>query len=453
MINPFHSAKSDDADMREQEKKLLPSILVEQLSAMLLGTINMIVMGSVSSSALAGVGQVNTVNNMIVYFFNSLAMGGTVMVAQYIGAKKRDEACDSAGQSMFFGLILSLIVTAILIFVRIPFLNMLFGAASPDVMASSNDYFFYSIFTTPLWFIYFQSAGVMRGAGDTKTPMRISIIMNVVNLALSCLLVMVFHLDAVGAGIAMLCSIAIGAALSLRAMTRQTAAVALPKLSDFRPNPRSLATIMSIGVPAALENFMFNGGKVIVQVFVAAMGTAMISAYQVANSATNLLSIVLAAYNVMIVTIVGQHAGTGNRDATRRALDYVYRRSFVLSIFVMVLSIVAAKLSAMLFTSDPDVIFIATRLIWLYAAICPFWIPSFVVPSGFRGARDVKFTLILGTISMWIFRVGGGYVLAVLLGFQAYGLYISMGLDWIFRAIGFLWRKKSGKWLANVKPL
>lgn len=453
MMQFIKNFRTDDIGLRTQEKALLPSILVEQLSAMLLGIINLMVMGSVSSSALAGVGQVNTVNNMIVYFFNAFAMGGTVMVAQNIGAKNKAGARDNAGQSMMLGFILSCAVTIVLLFVRQPLLYALFGAAKPEVMAASNDYFFYSIFTTPLWFIYFQSAGVMRGAGDTKTPMRISIIMNIVNVILSCLLVMVFHLEAVGAGIAMLCSIAVGAALSLRAMTISTAAVQLPNVKEFHPSLKEMGIITSIGIPAALENLMFNGGKVLVQVFIAGMGTAMISAYQVANSGANLLSIVLMAYNVMIVTIVGQRAGTGSRENTKKALDYIYDRSFVWSLITTVVMVFLAKPVSMAFTGDSEVVYIATRLIWIFAAVTPVWVPAFVVPSGFRGTRDVKFTLILGTISMWLCRVGGGYVFGVLLGLDAYGIYIGMGLDWVLRTIGFAKRRKSGHWLDKVHPL
>lgn len=453
MLNFIKNFREKDEELGAQEKALLPSILVEQLSAMLLGLINLVVMGSVSSAALAGVGQVNTVNNMIVYFFNSFAMGGTVMVAQNIGAKNHKAARDNAGQSMLLGFVLSLVVTVVLLCVRQPFLYALFGAAKPDVLAASSDYFFYSIFTTPLWFIYFQSAGVMRGAGDTKTPMRISIIMNIVNLALSCLLVMVFHLDAVGAGIAMLCSIFVGAVLSLRAMTVHTAAVKLPTIKEFHPSFKQMGIITSIGIPAALENLMFNGGKVLVQVFIAGMGTAMISAYQVANSGGNLLSILLMAYNVMIVTIVGQRAGTGNKSATKKAMDYIYNRSYLWSLVITAVMVILAKPVSMMFTSDADVIPIATRLIWIFAAFTPIWVPSFVVPSGFRGTRDVKFTLVFGTISMWACRVGLGYVLGVILGLGAYGIYIGMGLDWLLRTIGFSARRKSGRWLDKVAPL
>lgn len=448
-LQRFHT---DDAELKQQVRTMMPSILVEQLSAMLLGMVNLMVMGRVSTAAQAGVGQINTFNNMVVYFFNAFAMGGTVMVAQNIGARNREGARHGAAQSLSLGLVVSVAVTVLLFFVREPVLNMLFGSSAPEVMGYSMDYFLYSLPATPMWFIYFQCAGVMRGAGDSKTPMKVCICMNVVNIALSYLLAVVLGLEAKGAGIAMLCSVAVGAVLSLLAMSRPAAAVRFPSLKNFAPDLKAMASIALVGLPAAAENFMFNGGKVIVQVFVASMSTAMISAYSVTNSTANFVTLILLSYNVMVVTIVGQRAGTGDKERTRAGLDYIYHRAFFWSLLSALVAAVCATPLILAFSSDPQVVYIGTRLMWIDAVILPLWVPAFVLPSGFRGAKDVFFSLIFGSISMWVFRVYGSYVLSISLGLAAYGVYWGMGLDWLIRSIGFVWRFKSGKWTARIQP-
>lgn len=452
MSNFLQRFHTEDAELKQQVRSMMPSILVEQLSAMLLGMVNLMVMGRVSTAAQAGVGQINTFNNMVVYFFNAFAMGGTVMVAQNIGARNKQGARRSAAQSIVLGLAISIAITVLLYFVRKPVLNMLFGSAAPDVMGYSMDYFVYSLPATPMWFIYFQCAGVMRGAGDSKTPMKVCICMNVVNIALSYLLAVTMKLEAAGAGIAMLCSVAAGAVLSLLAMSRPNATIRFPGLKNFVPDLKEMASIALVGLPAAAENFMFNGGKVIVQVFVASMSTAMISAYSVTNSTANFATLILLSYNVMVVTIVGQRAGTGDRDLTRAGLEYIYHRAFLWSLISALAAAVFAVPLTMAFTGDPEVIHISTRLMWIDAVILPLWVPAFVLPSGFRGAKDVFFSLVFGSISMWLFRVFGSYLLSISLGLAAYGVYWGMGLDWLVRSFGFVRRLKSGKWTARIEP-
>ena len=91
MRNPLKIPKHTDMELKELEGSLYPSILVEQTSSALLGIVNTIVMGMVSTAALAGVGQINSLNTVIFQFFNSLSLGGTVMVAQGMGAKDEDK--------------------------------------------------------------------------------------------------------------------------------------------------------------------------------------------------------------------------------------------------------------------------------------------------------------------------------------------------------------------------
>ena len=187
MRNPLKIPKHTDMELKELEGSLYPSILVEQTSSALLGIVNTIVMGMVSTAALAGVGQINSLNTVIFQFFNSLSQGGTVMVAQGMGAKDEDKIKRSFEQAFMSIIVLSLSVLAILAVFKDVILTALFGAVEADVMKSSNDYFMFAMFATPLWAVYYQMAGAMRSTGDTKTPMKATIVMNVTNIVCSLL--------------------------------------------------------------------------------------------------------------------------------------------------------------------------------------------------------------------------------------------------------------------------
>ena len=195
----FRLPVCEDPSVMEQQKRLYPAVFIEQTSAMLLGLVNVAVTGTISSAALAGVGQVNTFNNVITYFFSNYAMGGNVMVAQNVGAKNPEGVKKSAAQSLLLGMLFSFAMTVILFFGKTAILYGLYGNVDADVMAYSIEYFSIALLATPLWFIYYQCVGVFRSAGDTRSPMKISMTMNLINIVLSVFLVIVMDMGPAGA--------------------------------------------------------------------------------------------------------------------------------------------------------------------------------------------------------------------------------------------------------------
>ena len=225
---------SEDRELMAQQKRLYPAVFVDQTSAMLLGLVNVAVTGTISSAALAGVGQVNTINNVIVYFFNNYAMGGNVMVAQNIGAGNSKGVKKSASQSLVLGLLFSLMVTAVIFLGRVPLLYALYGAAEADVMRYSIEYFTISVLATPMWFVYYQCVGVFRSAGDTRTPMKIGILMNAINIVLSYLFVIVMDLGPAGAGYSMIAAVSAAAVMGLVKIFSPTSRVCIRGEFSFR---------------------------------------------------------------------------------------------------------------------------------------------------------------------------------------------------------------------------
>lgn len=450
MRNIFVSPKAPFDDMREREKSLFPSILVEQASSTFLGIANTIVVGLVSTAALAGVGQINMLNTVVFMTFNSLSQGGAVIVAQSVGAGDRKRTERSFEQALVSGTFISLIVMLLLILFKTPLLTGLYGQVEPDVMAASVEYFSTTVFATPLWFIYYQISGGMRSTGDTKTPMRATIVMNVVNLAVSLFFVVFMNGSAFHVGLSLVLSLLAGNAVCIRQLMSPSYRLSLPDIFHFKPDFGLIRLCFSVGIPVALENLMFHGGRLIVQVFVSAMGTAAISGYNVANSLCQICQLPLMAANVLIVTLVGQRAGAGGKDAVYKTLSYLQSKTFTWSLYVGLVCMTLTYPMAYIFSRDREVVFIAWGLMVIYGIFMPFFSPSFNTPQGFRGARDTKYCLVIGTASMWVVRVLGSYLLGVALPFGVYGIYLAMCLDWVVRAAFYMARFKGRKWLKLV---
>lgn len=440
----------DDKEMMTQQKRLYPGVFVDQMSAILLGLVNVAVMGTISSAALAGVGQVNTVNNVIVYFFNNFAMGGNVMVAQSVGANDAKGGQKSASQSLLLGILISLALTVVMFIGRVPLLYALYGASDADVMRYSIEYFTISVLATPMWFIHYQCSGVFRSAGDTRTPMVIGMVMNVINIVLSYVFVITMDMGPRGAGFSMLIAVGTAAVLGLLRIFSRKSRVCIRGEFSLHLEKEIAAKTMSIGIPAGIENLMFNGGKVLLQVFLSTMGTAVISAYQVACSIENVTQLLISSYSVLIITLVGQAAGTGSREKTRDTADFMMRTGRKFCMYTMFIKAALCFPLALCFTRDMAVIRLAIEMFLVETAFMPFWADSFMLPNCFRSARDVRVSLIVGSVTMWTVRVFGAYLFGVKMGMRGVGIMLAMCIDWVVRSTIYHARFKGDKWLVKV---
>lgn len=440
----------EDPSVMEQQKRLYPAVFIEQTSAMLLGLVNVAVTGTISSAALAGVGQVNTFNNVITYFFSNYAMGGNVMVAQNVGAKNPEGVKKSAAQSLLLGILISLLMTVALFFGKTAILYGLYGDVEADVMAYSIEYFSIALLATPLWFIYYQCVGVFRSAGDTKMPMKVSMLMNIVNIVLSVVLVIFMDMGPAGAGWSMLCAVGTAALVGLFKIFDPKSVVCIRGEFKLRLEKAIVSKTLSVGIPAGIENLMFNGGKVILQVFLSSMGTIVISAYSVANSLISVTQLPLISYSALIITMAGQAAGTGSKDRTRFVTNHMMRTGRWLACISMTWKVLLAYPIAFCFSRDMQVVHMAVGMLMVETIFMPFWADSFMLPNVFRASRDVKVTLVTGSITMWSVRVFGAWLLGVKLGMQGYGVMLAMCIDWIARCAVYTPRFRGDKWLRKV---
>ena len=248
-----YEGQAENSAVAADLKNMMPGMMVEQIAAVLLENVNIFVMGFISTAAIAGVGQINTVNNVLMNLLQAFAIGGTVLVGQYAGAAKKKEAAGSAFSALFLGGLVSLLVTALVWLFRENVVMLLFGQAETDVIENSLAYFKFTALTPPLWFLYFQCCGFMRSAGDTRRPMYISIVLNVSSMVLNLLFALGMHLGVTGSAMAYLISVGIAAVLSLGMVLRKDFAFCPTKTSG-KTMGVNLRKISGIAFPSSVEN-------------------------------------------------------------------------------------------------------------------------------------------------------------------------------------------------------
>ena len=189
MINYFQRKKALIVLIRKDILKLAIPIVIEQTFVMLLGVCNTMMAGHIGPEAVSAIGMVDTINNLFISFFAALSVGATVVVAQQIGQDLYKKANETAVQAIVSGFLVSSIITLFLWCFRIPLINLLYGSAEELVKSNAKLYLEFTLFTYPFIAIEQISNGILRGCGDTKTPMYITMFMNVINIVLGYILI------------------------------------------------------------------------------------------------------------------------------------------------------------------------------------------------------------------------------------------------------------------------
>lgn len=449
--------------LRRDVISLTVPVVTEQVFTMSMGMVNAIMVGQVGSQAVSAVGMVDSINNIFVAFFVALSLGGTVVVAHYIGHGDRQDANDATKQALFSGLILSLFITLVTWLLRRQIILALYGAAEPAVMENVNIYFGITLLTYPFIALTSIACGVLRGAGDTRTPMKITILMNTINICLGYILIYGMNISNVhfsvsipalgvkGAAIGLATARAVGTFMIISVLAKGSKAIKLTQLLDFKFSIPIQRAIFSVGIPASLESLLFNGGKLITQVFIVSMGTASTAANYIASSVFSMVNVPGNALGVAATTLVGQYMGRGEKDEASDTMMYLTRlASFCMLLLCMITYPLAVPL-ARLYSSSTDVVMLAAHLIRLTSvATPPLWPLAFVLPAGLKGAGDTRYTMVTSFLGMWAFRIVLGYILGVSLKLGVAGVWMGMFTDWLVRGVLYYSRLKKGKWMQNA---
>lgn len=249
-----------------------------------------------------------------------------------------------------------------------------------------------------------------------------------------------------GAAIATVISRIVGSFLLLGMAHQKRYEVHVSGLYRVRPHWQMIRRILYIGIPTGLENGIFQLGKLIVLSLISSFGTASIMANSVGSMICQFMILPGVATSLAIVTVVGQCIGAGEVKQAR----YYTNRLILLSTIMM--AVVSAGIVLLrpfllgLYNMSPEAYKIAnTLIIWHFIAGL-IWPLSFNLPNALRAAGDVKYTMVIGMLSMWIFRVGSSYLLGGMLGYGVYGVWLAMFLDWFVRVICLLIRYHGDKW-------
>ena len=431
---------------------LLIPVVLEQLLNSIMGTADTMMVSNVGSAAISAVSLVDSINVLVIQAFSALAAGGAIICAQYIGQRNKEKANESARQVLFIITAISVAVSLICLVFQKPLLRLIFGSVEPAVMRASETYFFYTALSFPFIAAYDSAASIFRAQDNTKGPMIISMISNVMNIAGNAVMIWGFHMGVAGAALSTLISrifCAVVVIIQLR-KEREGQEIVVRDYFKICPDWSMIRRILGLGIPSGIENSMFQLGKLAIQSTVSTLGTTAIAAQAMTNILENLNGIAAIGVGVGLMTIVGQCLGAGRQD---EAVYYIKKLCVIAEVIIIIscLGVFAlTKPITILGGMEKESADMCFHMVMWITIVKPLvWIMAFIPGYGLRAAGDVKFSMIVSCCTMWACRFCLCVFLIRVMGFGPMGVWIGMFADWTLRGIIFTWRFHSRKWLQH----
>lgn len=405
-------------------------------------------LGQLGTNELAAINLVSPLQQIVVNFGSGLTVAGAVLIAQLIGASKKEEAASMASQIFVCAMIFSIICAGVIAIFTPTVVNWL-GADEPTAKVA-NVYLRIVILDMPFLYMVNIFAAIRQAQGDTVSPMFLNLTGILLNVILDPLLMIVIHWGAAGAALATVIAKAVPAMISLVILKRDTTGVRI-RLKGFRFEKSKMKSILTVGLPTAIGGSTMQLGFLLMSRNVYVYGTGAMAAYGIGNKVNGLITLPSNGIGSAVATIVGQNIGANQIDRAEKGYK-IARRVSVIFLFVGGLILSRPFLSEAivgLFSTDEEVIAMAADFLSIMALWC-FTNGVYNSTSGlFQGSGHTEVTMAVDATRLWVFRFATLYVCEnwLHMGVRSiwYSVVVSNAMSSVILYVVYrtgLWKKK-----------
>lgn len=435
-----------------QLAELIAPLFAEQFLAIAVGLADSLMVASVGDAAVAAVSLVDSVSNLMIYIFSAMAAGGAAVAGQYIGRRALGDA-RSAGQHLLLLLGGTSLAVAVLLYVfQRPLLTFLFGQVEPDVMAACEAYWSIVMASIPAIALYNGGAAVFRSMERSDMSLKVSLLMNGLNVAGNALLIFGLGWGVEGVAVPTLVSRCVAAVVILARLSDRRFPLNVSDWRAFAFRPRLMRNILYIGIPSGVENGIFQLGRLALYSLISTFSTAATTANAIGNTLGVIHCFAGQAVCLGAVTVISQCVGAGETDEARRYMRRLTAISYALmaAVNLAMLALLPPIMSLYRVSAEAERLAVIVSVIHGAAAIV-VWTPSFLIPAFLRAAGDARYTMTVSMISMWLCRVAFAYLFGKTLGHGVIGVWVAHALmDWVLRSVVFYFRYRSGAWMTKA---
>jgi len=423
-------------------------IFIEMLLLMLLGNIDVWMLSQYSDQAVAGVGVANQLLNMSITIFGFVSSGAAVIISQYIGAKKQNEAKRVSMVALLCALFIGVTISLLFVLLRFPLIRLLLSEeylipwAAYIVLIVGGFIFIQALLLT--------SGAILRSHGFTKDMLKVTVAMNIFNaVGNGVVLFGFFGLPVLGVpGVAVVTALSklLGLSIAFYMLNKKIPGIFTSINRKMKFPFQYVKSILKIGIPAAGENLSFQTYQIFIIYLIGTLGTAALTTKIYTRSINFFMILIPIAIANGSSIIIGQLMGAKEYDEIyKRCLKYL-KFGILAAIIGPLLLFVFFRPILGIFTDNSEIFEIARILFFLGIILEPGRAFNLIIIGGLRATGDVKFPVFMGILFQWGVGALFGFIFGIVFGWGLPGIMIAALLDEWIRGIIMLFRWRSKVW-------
>ncbi len=439
-----------------------PAIL-ENIMVTMVSYVDTAMVGQLGEDATAAVAVNSSPSWLLSGACAAIQVGASVLVAQSIGSGDKESANRVSRQALTLGICMGTFIMILMLLIS----DWLPGAlrAEAHIVPIAAQYIRIVALSYIPYFTGIVLSGILRGSGDTKTPMKVNIAANIVNIIGNFFLIYEprtmnifgFSIPIWGAGLGVV-GAAIPSAISMAMMgivlfiriARRNGVIHFERHQSYRPRWNVVKSMLRIGMPSAAERICVNAGHIVFQTMVAGLGTAALAAHHLATTAESISYMPAYGFSVSATTLVGQAVGAGDIKSARRYGSLTVLIGFIGMTCTGLILLLFPEFLMSIFTGAQDVIALGAPALRVEALAQPFFSLSIVASGALSGAGDTRTPMIIGLACMWGVRLSVAALCVYVFGLGLTGAWIGMATDLTVRGLLMFARFRSPKWEKNA---
>jgi len=419
---------------------------IEKALSKLLTIANNIMVSHLGEDFLAGLSLASQINTVIDNIFMGFVLGGMILVTQLLGSNHDANSARKIVSSLLtFLTLMSLFISMIVFFCSNHIISLLYGQLNTQSHNSAITYLRIIALTYPMQVIYLCCTDLFRAMKNSKTPMKISIVMNIINILCNYIFIYQFHMGVVGAALGTLVARYFSTIIIFLLLCNKRNAVYFE--FNTKIDFSSLKRILFLGIPTMTDKGMFQLGKLGVASILSTFGSVQIAANVIVSNIDLLIELIPDLVAIASTTIIGHCIGAKDLKQVKHYIKKLMFIGILSTLLIMPLMLSIICILHHLYDVSNEAWHLAMILTMItYPSMILFYVPSFTLANILRATGDVKFVMVISILSMWVFRFGGSCIIAKYFESGVIGIKLAMVMDWTFRSIMFIIRYKSGKW-------
>lgn len=421
-------------------------ILLGSIFLQFYNIVNSAVVGRfLGKEALAAVGSSYPIIFLLVSVIIGIGTGGTVLVSQFKGAGDDENVKKTIDTTYIFLAVTSVIVTVIGVILT----PVIFRAINlpEEVLPEAVKYLQVYLYGLIFMFGFNAISSILRGLGDSKTPLYYLIGSNILNLILSILFIAVFGWGVEASAWSSVISQGL-AFLTMNFQLRKSNKIVAIRLKKLQWNGFLFRNILRIGLPTGIQQSFVALGQVALMAIVNSFGTPVIAAYSAVMRLDSFATMPAMNFSQALTTFAAQNLGANRTSRVRRGLRSVLKVNLYISIGIAICFFLFAEQLMSLFTFDAEVIAIGSEFLYICGGFYFIFAVMFIFTGLFRGAGDTLVPMFITLLSLWLIRIPLAYFFSGIFGYA--GIWMSIPIGWLVGAVCSVVYYRKGNWRNKV---